>query len=567
VVATVIASVLTLAVILFLFWRPRSLLLLGFSILVPVLVTFGIAELTVDSLNTSTAFLISIMVGNGVNPGIVWLARYFEERRKGSDVEQSIALTHRGAWAGTLAAALGAALSYGSLMVADFKGFKDFGIISSVGMVVCWVLIMLLLPAITAASERILPMKLVAGKDRGTLYGRSIMAVVRRAPGTILIVLGLVVTVSFVLVARAVAADPLEYNFRNLRSVREGSTRASHLTGRVTDIVGGAAAGNAIAMLLPSREEVPGVVAQLQRMERRGLMGVVRTIDDLLPKDQEAKVPLAREIRELMLEARERAAPAQVARIDEYLPPEEIRALVPDDLPEEVARLYAERDGTRGRILFVSQPPNTSIWNGRDLVTWANRLRSVRLSDGTSPPLAGRAPVFADMIDVVVEDGPKAVAASFAATLLIVLFSFRRWGPRLLTIASLMVGVTWMSGAMALLGMKLNFLNFVAFPITFGNGVDYAVNVMRRYVQERADTGATPEAAVSASVMETGGAVIACSLTTVFGYLSILTSANLALESFGMAMSISELTCLTAAVTGIPSLLLWWSRRKRASGS
>ena len=35
-----------------------------------------------------------------------------------------------------------------------------------------------------------------------------------------------------------------------------------------------------------------------------------------------------------------------------------------------------------------------------------------------------------------------------------------------------------------LLHVKVNFCNFVAYPITFGIGVDYAVNVMTRYVQD-----------------------------------------------------------------------------------
>ena len=45
----------------------------------------------------------------------------------------------------------------------------------------------------------------------------------------------------------------------------------------------------------------------------------------------------------------------------------------------------------------------------------------------------------------------------------------------------LLLGILLMAGAMAASQMKLNFLNFVAFPITFGNGVDYGVNVLRRW--------------------------------------------------------------------------------------
>jgi predicted RND superfamily exporter protein len=112
--------------------------------------------------------------------------------------------------------------------------------------------------------------------------------------------------------------------------------------------------------------------------------------------------------------------------------------------------------------------------------------------------------------------------------------------------------------------MKLNFLNFVAFPITFGNGVDYGVNLMRRYGIER-DRGVGAVAAVRAAVEETGGAIVLCSLTTIIGYISLYTSANKALNSFGAAMAISEVTCVLAAVLALPALILLMSRRPQTA--
>ena len=142
--------------------------------------------------------------------------------------------------------------------------------------------------------------------------------------------------------------------------------------------------------------------------------------------------------------------------------------------------------------------------------------------------------------------------------------AFRRTRERLFTMGSLLLGIAWMGGTMALAGMKLNFLNFVAFPITFGNGVDYGVNVMRRFAAEhelhRAE-GGNDDAAVRAAIEETGGAVILCSLTTVIGYATLFTSANQAINSFGAAMSISEVTCLVAAVITMPAMLLITGRR------
>ncbi|MDB4927961.1 MAG: hypothetical protein JWM10_445, partial [Myxococcaceae bacterium] len=150
VVATLLTIGLCVLAILGLFRRPRAVLLLGGALVVPVVATFALARLTVGNLNTSTAFLGSIVIGNGINPGIVWLARYFEERRAGRDVEGAIGATHEGAWAGTFTASLAASLAYGSLVVTDFRGFRDFGIIGGTGMVICWVLTLAVLPSLAS---------------------------------------------------------------------------------------------------------------------------------------------------------------------------------------------------------------------------------------------------------------------------------------------------------------------------------------------------------------------------------------------------------------------------------
>jgi len=108
---------------------------------------------------------------------------------------------------------------------------------------------------------------------------------------------------------------------------------------------------------------------------------------------------------------------------------------------------------------------------------------------------------------------------------------------------------------MAAFGVKVNFLNFVALPITFGLGVDYGFNVMRRFVEEE-EKGRSALEAARASLGETGGAVVLCSLTTVIGYISLYTSPNLAVHSFGFAASLAEVTCLFAAVGVLPAVLL-----------
>jgi hypothetical protein len=566
-IATTLAVSGVLLVIYIFFGRIRSIFLIGGALMVPVLVAFGFAELAVDYLNTSTAFLGSIVIGNGINPNIIWLSRYFEERRHGQATRDAIAAAHRNTWVATLTASLAAAFAYGSLVVTDFRGFRDFGIIGGVGMVLCWLGAFLVLPSMAAVLERISPFKKKSeqrAEHRRGIYGILFAKAVYAAPRPIIVVSTVLGVISVGLIGWAIAADPIEYNFKNLKSVREGSTQAKRINDRVGDIVGSSAQGNGIAVVLDSRKEAKWLEEELTRRQKEedAPWRSVHSIYDLLPDQQEEKKPLLATIRKLMDEMRAYSEGEDREQLDKHIPPEDLPTLGPGDVPRSAARPFTEKDGTRGRILIVEKMHGESIWDGRFLVRWAEALRDVRLPDGTRPPLAGRAPVFADIISVIWTDGPKAIGASFLATCLLVLFTFRRMRQRLLTLTALLLGIAWMGGAMTLLGIKLNFLNFVAFPITFGNGVDYGVNVMRRYALE--DQAGNPSA-IRSAIEDTGGAVILCSLTTIIGYTSLYTSANLALNSFGSAMAISEVTCLLSAVLTVPAILLVLQRRGRGA--
>ena len=85
----------------------------------------------------------------------------------------------------------------------------------------------------------------------------------------------------------------------------------------------------------------------------------------------------------------------------------------------------------------------------------------------------------------------------------------------------------------ALLGLKVNFLDFVALPITLGISVDYAVNVVARD-DGPAERGSSDRSAdLGQALATTGGAVVLCSWTTIVGYGSLLLSANAGIRSFG----------------------------------
>src|SRR5262249_46515722 len=145
-------------------------------------------------------------------------------------------------------------------------------------------------------------------------------------------------------------------------------------------------------------------------------------------------------------------------------------------------------------------------------------------------------------------DGPRAVAFSLGGVLILIALMMRSMRATTLTLSTLLAGVGVMLGAAAVLGMKLNFLNFVAVPITIGVGADYAINMVRRQLDE-------PQLAPHEIVATTGGAVPLCSMTTTIGYGALLVAANRALISFGLLAALGEIACLVTAVAFLPALV------------
>jgi predicted RND superfamily exporter protein len=192
------------------------------------------------------------------------------------------------------------------------------------------------------------------------------------------------------------------------------------------------------------------------------------------------------------------------------------------------------------------------------LVTLHEFTRTVRLPDGREVHGAGTAAVFAAMLESIRRDGPIVTAVAFLGVVLLVsLVTWKRRGAYLVLLA-LLAGVLWMVGGAAALGVRVNFLNFIALPITFGIGVDYAINVFLRACEE----GPAPhgergpqDGQTGSAITATGAAVGLCSLTTIIGYAALLGADNQGLRSLGALAILGEFACLGAALVILPAAL------------
>ncbi len=563
-----------LCVLLF-FWRARVIVIMGATLMVGVLWTFGLTRFTIGYLNSSTGFLVSIIVGNGVNYSIIYMARYIEARRdQGLTPEEAVPVAHRETWIPTLASAGTAMLAYGSLMVTDFRGFKHFGVIGSYGMLLCWMATYVFTPAILVASERILPVfRTPAPGTRPSrarnFYGLMFAWLSARAPRTIAVAGALATLVCVGMSARYLLGDPMEYDMDNLRSdsrprVTAGSGASARPQPCLDDVVG-RLGQDGMAVLTDRVDQVPMLEAELAKRYEQAPANAkpferVVSIFSVLPRDQERKAVLINEMRDRILRAKAHGvfSDADWKSIEPYVPAADVRPIELGSLPVQVARPFMEADGTRGRIVYIVPTNGASISDGHYLMRWADSFRATTLPTGEVIQGSGRAVIFADMIKTIGEDAPKAIAVSALGSIAIILVAFRNhrhaWGVFL----PWLLGLSGLLTYLLLAHIKLNFLNFVALPITIGIGAEYAHNLMQRYRFEGPDR-------IQHVVTETGGAVILCSLTTVIGYLALLLSINRGIVSFGLAGAAGEISCVLAAVLVLPAALQWLARRTRTT--
>jgi len=556
----VAGGVLVLLVVYLFFFRMRALFALGLSVGLGLLWTLAFTVLTIGHLNTATGFLISVIVGNGINAMVIYMARFLEARRdQQMSMPDALKTASLDTWSATLAAVGVAVMSYSALMTTQFRGFRHFGVIGAAGMLLCWVATYTVLPALLSTFERLKSSQGGFSERLGGLYAKPFIWLAKHYAGA-LSIFGLLSALGM---GAATAAyfiyDPMEYDLTHIRNENNTRSSAQELSSRMAKIVGGVNQGGR-AVLVDRLDQIDPLVAELERRRDRAPenakpFGQVVSVYSLMPKDQDEKIGLLREIRDRIDRARKRnlVSDEDYQEIEKNLP-SNLKKVELRDLPELAVSPFREKNGTIGTILFVGPTKGRSVNDLHYLELWADSMREIQLPSGDVIRGTGDPVIFADMLTTIARDAPRVAFLSVLGTAAVVLFAFRGRAGGWVALATLFLGLTWLIGGLYLLGLKLNFLNFVALPIAIGVGSDYAINVMKRREIEGND-------GIERAFTETGGAVVACSMTTLSGYAALMFSVNGAVHSMGITAALGELTTQFSAMLVLPAVLYWFSRR------
>lgn len=560
-VSGAVVAALVLCALAWFFRSLRAVPVLVVPVVFGALYSFGLVALpplAIRHLNSNTAFLSSIIVGNGVNSGIILLARYREERLAGAGLESGLVSAVRETYRATFGASAAASASYATLLLTDFRGFNQFGWIGAVGMLVCWAATYALVPVLVPllGKQLFVPraagMAPVAPAETSAAHGVAhfVLGQARLVLGAVLV---LVALAALGIVTRH--GTWLETDFSRLRRAdsfehgerywgpRMDATLHTYLTPAVILTDSPEAARRAAA-----------AVRELAHQKRAGdLIASVRTADDVLPPYREASLAEAKKLRAAVTPAMlDALAPNDRARVERLLSPAALAPLEASEIPATLVAGLRDTNGAVDRNVLVFPKVGSGTWNAARMGAFTRDLRQAATEAGPRAVAVGGLLLSSDIIAAMRHDGPLATGAAMIAVLGVALLAFRSVGLSLAAIGSLVVGITLMLGFAAWSGQRLNFSNLIALPITFGVAADYSINVLKRY---------QAHGELAQAVGKTGGAVALCSATTVIGFASLIIAQNRALRSFGELAITGELACLATAVLALPAYLAW-----RASG-
>src|SRR3954452_25492414 len=143
-----------LALFLYAFRRPASIIYAGMPLALGLLLTFGMAGVTYGKLSQASAGFAALLAGLGIDFITVLYGRYVDERNRGTAMQESIRTIMRSTMPSVFVAAITTAATFFAFLATDFRGMTQLGFLTGMGILLFLLYVVFLLPALIVFSER-----------------------------------------------------------------------------------------------------------------------------------------------------------------------------------------------------------------------------------------------------------------------------------------------------------------------------------------------------------------------------------------------------------------------------
>ncbi|HET8865677.1 MAG TPA: MMPL family transporter [Gracilimonas sp.] len=522
---------------------PVPVLVIGIPLLISLVWTFGITYFYLGVLNTMTSVLFVILFGLGIDYGIHFYARYIELWSSGLSTYEAIMRTNEKTGEAIVVSAFTTAAALYILMLADFRGFSEFGFISGTGILLALFGMLYILPALLVILDERLNWILISSssveeKDTGGHRYPFARTIVITGLVASAFVIGFSGNLSFQYDFSELEPKFPEYEeFRSFaRQVEDSNKRnPAYIVAETNEQV------EQIASILKERARTDTVSPTIESVE---------TLQERFPNSEaesEEKLQKIAHVRELLQD------PFLVDREDEELDKlrrasQTTEPVSLDQIPDYLKSRFITKDGEVGRFVIIY--PSVGLSDGRQSIAFKDDVSVVTLQSGAEFYASSTSIVAASMLDLMRTESPYMVAATFVFIYFFMLFSFRSFRWSLIAMLPLLVGLLWLFGIMMIIGLQFNFYNLVVLPAILGIGEDSGVHLAHRYRDEGKNS-------MWQVLSSTGQHITMGSLTTMLGFAGLLFTNHPGLQSIGIMAVIGIGMTLLTSITFLPALIQW----------
>lgn len=596
---SILAFVLIAALMVIVFRGVFVPLCAGVTLLIAIGWTFGWAALVVGHLQVLSVVFTVILLGLGIDFALHLTARLELTREEHADLGDVLSRVYRGIGPGLITGAVTTGAAFAVMLLTDFKGVAEMGVIAAGGIMLCLVAMLAVYPALLSlrGDWRKSVRHRLGGEDAHFAHGR--LDAIDRRPRTI-IILGALFAFAAIPAGLMTRYDP---NLLNLHppgvesvvwerrliddsgqsawigmSIADSLEQARALTGAYLARPDQISSVDGVGVLFhPSREtrwaaiasEMPrdipattsGSSADAQQLLIQLRAGIQSAAGGSLDADHSSLDPALREALVQIFAACEHllerlsgpeadalwASAAQAWQRDRETIIETWTTLIDprppslDDLPEALRVLNIAPDG---RLLLRIQPADRggSVLDPDRLTAFVSAMRSVDAS------VLGPAVQIYESTVLISRAYTLATSLAVGVILILLLLDFRSLADSLLALLPVLVGFVGLFAVMGLTDLPLNFANIIVMPFIFGIGVDAGVHIIHRW---RDDPTGVPRGLSGG----TGRGILLTTLTTVIGFGCMALAQHRGIRGLGITMVIGLTITLLACYTLPPAIL------------
>ena len=590
-VTSVVALLGVIALFFAFFPSLRMLALALVPIGVGVIWTAAAARLLFGYLNLISSVFLVILIGMGIDFSIHLGARFLEFRADGQDATDAARDAIRRAGRGILTGGLTSVGAFAAVGLSEFKAMAELGVVSATGLLLTMLAALTAYPAaliVAGPSERL--------AEQGFPSTEALVSILMKAR-RVVCVLFLVATIPM---AWLLTQTRFDFSLPDLLPKESESARLMAQMVEKREM-----SANAVIAIAPDAESARQLHDRLQRQpsilrvtsvasflpmnqdtrlhQFRSMLGTIASLTAKAAAEAPAATSLAEALQSLELNverlqdlAFRRGDAKTVASLEDGLGAigdvadavakpegaERIRArlasftasfvvfleegiaklehtiargpMTARDLPEGVARRFLSASGQYAVYAF----PRESIWDRDALGRFIRDARSV------APDVTGFPETFYENTGVMRRGFVQSALHAAIAVALLLLFDLRSPRRAFIAMLPLACGAIWMLGTMRLMNVSYNLANIVALPLIIGVGIDNAVHLLHRYLQD-------PN--LHRTFSRTGSAVVLSSLTTMVSFGALMLASHQGLASLGQVLFAGVGSCLLAAIALLPA--------------